>query len=195
MSRRAGVVSGSLSHAVLDPELDSDVCPASNYEEQSAITMNDWPFRSYLELGALPSAIPCARLHTTQILWEWGLGEFIETTELVVSELITNAQKVSASFTGSRFDGRWRPGVPPVRLSLCSDKERVLVEVWDGDDRMPEAQGIDLEAESGRGLLLVESLCAKWGAYRPEGASGKVVWAVLGDLLQPMQHSAVSGKC
>jgi hypothetical protein len=29
-----------------------------------------WPLRSFLELGALPGAVPCARLHTRQVLWE-----------------------------------------------------------------------------------------------------------------------------
>jgi hypothetical protein len=66
-----------------------------------------------------------------------------------------------------------------VRLWLYSDKERVLIQVWDADDRMPEPQGMDLDAESGRGLLLVEALCAEWGAYVPEDGGGKVVWAVL----------------
>ncbi|MGH3191761.1 MAG: hypothetical protein ACRDPY_30655 [Streptosporangiaceae bacterium] len=32
-----------------------------------------WPLRTYLELGALPSAVSCARLHTRQLLWEWGM--------------------------------------------------------------------------------------------------------------------------
>jgi anti-sigma regulatory factor (Ser/Thr protein kinase) len=143
--------------------------------------MTDWPLRSHLELGALPSAVPCARLHAKHVLWEWGLESFSDSVGLVVSELTTNAVAASAGLTGSRYSGRWQPGLPPVRLSLYSDKERVLLEVWDGDDRMPVAQGIDLEAESGRGLLLVESLCSGWGAYIPEGASGKVVWAVLDD--------------
>lgn len=37
----------------------------------------------------------------------------------------------------------------------------------------------DVEAESGRGLLLVEALSSDWGAYVPDSASGKVVWAVV----------------
>ena len=32
-----------------------------------------WPLRSSLELGALPAAVPCARLHARQLAWEWGL--------------------------------------------------------------------------------------------------------------------------
>jgi len=26
-----------------------------------------------LELGALPTAVPCARLHVRHLVWEWGL--------------------------------------------------------------------------------------------------------------------------
>jgi hypothetical protein len=44
---------------------------------------------------------------------------------------------------------------------------------------MPVRQNAGLEAESGRGLLLVEDLSAKWGSYRPEGSGGKVVWAAV----------------
>lgn len=141
--------------------------------------MSAWPLRTQLELGALPSAVPCFRLHAKHVLWEWNLSEFTDAVELVISELVTNGQKASARLTGSRYDGKWQPGMPPVRLWLYSDRERVLVQVWDGDDRMPEAQGVDLEAESGRGLLLVESLSTEWGIYRPEGAGGKCVWAVV----------------
>jgi Histidine kinase-like ATPase domain len=179
MNRRTDVVrrrcGGATPPVFVGP--GSDVGPASTYEPDGQ--MNDWPLRSYLPLGALPTAIACARLHVKQVLWEWGLEEFIDTAELVVSELTTNALKVSVGLTGSRLGGQWRPGVPPVRLWLCSDKEKVLIQVWDGDERMPEPQSFDLDAESGRGLLLVESLSQEWGAYRPEGDSGKCVWAVL----------------
>jgi len=47
-----------------------------------------WPLRSYLELGALPGAVPCARLHTQALLREWGLQELTEITELLVSDPI-----------------------------------------------------------------------------------------------------------
>jgi Histidine kinase-like ATPase domain len=147
---------------------------ASGYMQQQK-----WPLRSYIELGALPSAVPCARLHAKSVLWEWGLESFMESVELIVSEITTNAVAAVAGLTGSRYQGLWRPGVPPVRVGIYSDKERVLIEVWDGDDHLPEAQEHDPLAENGRGLLLVETLSEKWGAYRPEGTSGKVVWASL----------------
>jgi hypothetical protein len=180
MSRRAGVASEMASTLVgpFRDESSSGVCPASNHE---MFAMTDWPLRSYLELGALPSAVPCARLHAKHVLWEWGLKSFSDSVELVVSEFVTNGQRASAGLIGSRYHGEWRPGVPPIRLSLSSDKERVLVEVWDGDDRMPELQGDDLLAESGRGLLLVATLSTEWGTYRPEGTSGKCVWACVAE--------------
>lgn len=50
-----------------------------------------WPLQSYLELGALPGAVPSARLHARLVVCEWGLHELAETTELIASELTTNA--------------------------------------------------------------------------------------------------------
>ena len=54
-----------------------------------------WPLHSFLELGALPGAVPCARLHARHLLWEWGLAALTDSTELVVSELVTNAIRAS----------------------------------------------------------------------------------------------------
>jgi hypothetical protein len=69
MSGGADAVSGSRPRA-RGPELGSGVGPASNRgpgdKDEPA-----WPFSSYLELGALPGAVPCARLHVKQVLWEW----------------------------------------------------------------------------------------------------------------------------
>jgi hypothetical protein len=138
---------------------------AADELELSANAAAPWPLRSHLELGALPSAVPCARLHAKQVLWEWGLDVLAEAVELVVSELVTNGVQASEGMTGSRCRGRWTPGVPPVRLWLCSDKQNV--------------KEVDLEAVGGRGLLLVETLSAKWGTYTPARSSGKVVWALI----------------
>ena len=50
-----------------------------------------WPLRSSLELGALPTAASCACLHAKHVLWEWGLSSLVDSAELLVSELVTNA--------------------------------------------------------------------------------------------------------
>lgn len=146
------------------------------------VAFPDSPFHSYLELGALPSAVPCARLHARQIVWEWGRQELADAVELIVSELITNGLRASEGVTGSRYAGRWTPGVPPLRLWLQAEGERIVVQVWDGNDKLPVRQVSSPSAEGGRGLLLVESVSASWGSYQAEGSSGKVVWAVVGSL-------------
>jgi anti-sigma regulatory factor (Ser/Thr protein kinase) len=137
-----------------------------------------WPLQSYLELGALPGAVPSARLHARLVVSEWELGELAETTELIVSELTTNAVQASKDLTSSLYHGQLRPGTPPIRLWVQSDRERLLVQVWDGNDQLPERQEPEVDSEHGRGLLIVESLSAKFGVYRPEQSSGKVVWAL-----------------
>lgn len=71
----------------------------------------DWPFQSYLELGALPSAVPSARLHARFVVAEWGLATIADTVELIVSELVTNGVKASRTLDDPS----------PVVLGLCND--------------------------------------------------------------------------
>lgn len=152
----------------------------ANSEASPLAGIADWPFQSYLELGALPSAVPCARLHARQVVWEWGAQVLADPVELVTSELVTNGLQASAGLTGGRYAGRWTPGVPPLRLWLRGDGRRVVIEVWDGNDKLPFRQVASVSAESGRGLLLVEAVSTTWGSYQLEDSSGKVVWAVIG---------------
>jgi anti-sigma regulatory factor (Ser/Thr protein kinase) len=134
-----------------------------------------WTRQSYLELGALPSAVPCARLHAQQVVRESGLHELAETVGLLVSELVTNAVKVTAA-----------QNLPaPVRLQLSGDTTQVLIEVWDADPTPPapkerdESDVPDFDAEGGRGLLIVEALSERWSWYPARQWGGKVVWAVI----------------
>ena len=129
---------------------------------------SQWPLHSFLEFGALPGAVPCARLHARQLLWEWGLAALTESTELVVSELITNA------IQASRATGQ----AAPVRLWLLSDKAQVLVLVWDASPHSPVRADVSDETENGRGLQLVEAISEQWAWYfPPEDEGGKYVWA------------------
>ena len=138
-------------------------------------TANVWPLRSYLELGALPTAVSCARLHARHLVWEWGLDALAETAELLVSELATNAVQAMAR----------QEGHPAVRLQLFGDNARVRIEVWDADPRPPAPNdpcedGIpDLEGEGGRGLFLVAALSAYWDWYLTQEPTGKIVWCEL----------------
>jgi anti-sigma regulatory factor (Ser/Thr protein kinase) len=127
-----------------------------------------WPLRSFLELGALPSAVPCARLHTRHLLWEWQLTSLAERAELVVSEITTNAIQITQA------DGR----TTPVRLWLLGDQARLLILVWDASPLPPVPMSTSDDAENGRGLLLVDTLSTRWN-YFPHHSGGKAVWALL----------------
>jgi anti-sigma regulatory factor (Ser/Thr protein kinase) len=118
------------------------------------------PRHTFLELLALPGAVPCARKHAQCVVAEWGRGELADTVGLLVSELVTNAVTASRALARDL-------GVTPVRLLLVERTASVLVEVWDGSDELPAlaVPPEPLDAEHGRGLLLVDALSQAWGSY------------------------------
>ena len=134
---------------------------------QRMATANEWPLHDSLKLGALPSAVPCARLHARHLLREWALGDLADSVELIVSELITNALQASHA-------EMW---ADPIQLWLLSDAAQVLILVWDASPQPPIRMNTTEDAEKGRGLLLVEAVSTRWGWYFPPDADGKVVWA------------------
>ncbi|WP_210586072.1 SpoIIE family protein phosphatase [Streptomyces sp. GESEQ-35] len=106
-----------------------------------------------------PAVVADARKAAARQLTEWGLEELAFTTELVVSELVTNAIRHSSG---------------PVRLRLI--RERALVcEVLDGGATAPHLRHPRTTDEGGRGLLLVSQFTQRWGTrFVPEG---KIIWA------------------
>jgi hypothetical protein len=129
-----------------------------------------WPLRDFLEYGALPSAVPSARLHARQIAWEWGLSALGENIGLLVSELMTNGLAAARAIEP----------ISPVRLWLLADATRILILVWEANPHLPALAQADEYAESGRGLLLVKALSQRWGSYPTPQMGGKVVWALCG---------------
>ena len=127
-----------------------------------------WPMVSRLELGPLPSAVPCARLHTKLILQEWVFAPVTQDAELIVSELTTNALQASSSLTDTQ----------PIVLHLLANDERLIIQVWDAPPTAPTPHPHALDAETGRGLEIVSLLSDRWGFYRPRGG-GKTVWAAV----------------
>jgi anti-sigma regulatory factor (Ser/Thr protein kinase) len=99
-----------------------------------------------------------ARAAIAEPMKRWGLEDLIPTTELLVSELVTNAVRYS------RGD---------VTLRLVN--ERALVcEVLDNSAALPRLRQANSEDENGRGLQVVRQLSQRWGARRTP--AGKVVW-------------------
>lgn len=102
------------------------------------------------------------------VLREWGLDTVVETVELVLSELVTNAVKMSDHGAA-------------VRVVVRAGGGRVRIEVGDGSAGRPRVDEPEPDAEGGRGLLLVAAVGAGWGTYplhrTPGGPpTGKVVW-------------------
>jgi anti-sigma regulatory factor (Ser/Thr protein kinase) len=104
------------------------------------------------------------------LLREWGLGELVDVTELLVAELMTNALTTT---TKHCLD-------TPIRWRLSANHAQVLIEVWDADPTPPPAPSAEpppSNMESGRGLFLVDALSTRWSWYAVPAVRGKVVWA------------------
>ncbi|MGP9020147.1 ATP-binding protein [Streptomyces sp. BR1] len=123
-------------------------------------------------LSATRRGARLARLLAVQQLHEWGVprrGDASDTAALLVAELASNAV-LHARVPGRDFE-----------LGLALQEGVLRIEVTDarGDRRLPvgtSPRDPDAVAESGRGLLLISALAARWGAE--EGpVPRKTVWA------------------
>ena len=123
---------------------------------------------STLELGPLPSAVPCARLHAKHIFREWDVAHVTEDAELIVSELMTNALKAA----------RPLPDIQPITLYLLASDKYLMIGVWDALSAAPAPRPHAIDSETGRGLEIVALLSDRWGFYHP-ASGGKIVWAAL----------------
>lgn len=110
------------------------------------------------ELPAEAVTVGRARELATGRLTAWGLEELSFATELVVSELVTNAV---------------RYGGGPLRLRLIRDRT-LLCEVADTGHTSPHLRHSAEDDEGGRGLFIVAQLVQRWGTrYTP---AGKTIW-------------------
>ncbi|MEV7417392.1 SpoIIE family protein phosphatase [Streptomyces sp. NPDC089919] len=112
------------------------------------------------DVPADPEYVAQARRQATDQLTAWGLDDAAFVTELLVSELVTNAI---------------RYGAPPIELRLIHDKDTLICEVSDANSTAPRMRRARTFDEGGRGLLLVAQLTQRWGT-RP-AAVGKTIWA------------------
>ncbi|WP_405774184.1 SpoIIE family protein phosphatase [Streptomyces sp. NBC_00859] len=110
------------------------------------------------ELPAEPAAVGRARDLAIEQLNQWGLDELSFATELVVSELVTNAVRYA--------DG-------PIQVRLIRDRT-LLCEVADTGHTSPHLRHSGEEDEGGRGLFIVAQLVQRWGTRYTR--SGKTIW-------------------
>lgn len=146
---------------------------------QAAAPRARWAVQNVLAIAALPTTAPCARLHARNLAHEWGQADLVDTIELIVSELVTNAVQASIDHDGRP---RYSPehGLACIHLRLSTDGVAALVEVWDENFQLPAPTQPGPDDESGRGLMLVDALAERWGWDMPPSGRGKVVWALVG---------------
>ncbi|MFB8777137.1 ATP-binding protein [Streptomyces broussonetiae] len=130
-----------------------------------------------LRLAAVPTAVPCSRMFVRVALKRWMLADYIEAAELVISELVTNAVKMTG-ITDPEPKTWQIEAHHVIGVQLRTTSASLFVEVWDRSNAAPVSKKPNNDAEGGRGLMLVSTLAKQWDVYRP-GVGGKVVWAEL----------------
>lgn len=159
-----------LGDLMVGPDLDDDVT-------MLALTASSAQPTVVRDLPADSSAASIARRFVTSVLREWGVHEdVVDTAELCVSELVTNA--VIHSRTTST-------------VTVRRDEEYLIVMVQDrgGMSSVHPAEDLDPEAISGRGLSLVDALASAWSTEH--NADGTTVWFELA--LDPSTSTDTSG--
>ncbi|MFI6353881.1 SpoIIE family protein phosphatase [Streptomyces sp. NPDC050743] len=112
-----------------------------------------------LALPADPAAVSVAREWADRQLAGWGLDDLLFTTELIVSELVTNAVRYAR---------------PPLSLHLI--RHDVLVcEVTDASSTQPRLRRARTTDEGGRGLFIVAQLTTRWGCRYSQDR--KTIWS------------------
>ena len=118
-------------------------------------------FRVPLATG--PAAAGEARRRVRAAIRSWPVPVDLGVALLLTSELVTNAVRHEAG--------------QAVMLVISCSRGRLRVDVHDTARTLPAVADVPADAESGRGLLLVETLSDEWGFYRT--AAGKAVYFTL----------------
>ncbi|NUP15639.1 MAG: SpoIIE family protein phosphatase [Streptomyces sp.] len=110
------------------------------------------------DVPADPSAVARVRAVAARTLEDWKLADEAFTTELILSELVTNAL---------------RHATGPIHVRLIRDRA-LICEVSDGSSTAPHLRSAATTDEGGRGLFLVAQFAERWGTRYT--ADGKVIW-------------------
>ncbi|MBL7499783.1 ATP-binding protein [Frankia sp. CNm7] len=144
------------------------------------------------QFAATITAPALARRETAQLLNQWGISDLIDTTSLLVSELVTNAVQATEAM------GRFPNAIVTIRTSWAATS--LIVEVWDRNPRPPILRAPDLDSDGGRGLHIVESLSLSAAYYPSPTGQGKVTWCQIeapvaaepGESAAPLPHRSPS---
>ncbi|MFJ5228402.1 SpoIIE family protein phosphatase [Kitasatospora sp. NPDC088391] len=155
---RSGPTPEQTCHAVMDAMLPTDSADdvallVARTRALPADRIAEW------NVPADPAAVAAARAAATAHLRRWDLADLVPGTELILSELVTNAI---------------RYGTGPIGVRLL--RARTLIcEVSDTSSTSPRVRLAAATDEGGRGLFLVGQVAQRWGTRYT--ADGKVIWA------------------
>jgi anti-sigma regulatory factor (Ser/Thr protein kinase) len=116
------------------------------------------PDRAWRTFAPDPSEVYAARHFVGSVLDAWGLE--LEDLPLLVSELATNA----VLHARSDFE-----------VTVIRSHDRVRVEVFDQNTRLPSFAAAPPDAYSGRGLVIMRELATAWGVESHSDV-GKTIW-------------------
>jgi len=119
-----------------------------------------------VRLATGPAAPAEARRRVRDAIRSWQVPVDLDAALLLTSELVTNAVRHEA---GQRAQA--------VVLAIVCSRGRLRVDVHDTSRSLPAVAEVPADAETGRGLLLVETLSDEWGFYRTP--AGKAVYFTL----------------
>ncbi|MFE8936540.1 ATP-binding protein [Streptomyces sp. NPDC007872] len=129
-------------------------------------TLNEVAFRLSRRLRSASRA----RAVLNAVLGDWGAGQdVVQTAELVLSELVTNALRV-------RVPSNRQVGI---RIAHSTGDGLLRLEVSDAGEGRPEIQEPREDDTEGRGLILVDALTHRCGVSPRAAGIGKTVWAEL----------------
>ncbi|MFW6695795.1 SpoIIE family protein phosphatase [Streptomyces sp. MAR4 CNX-425] len=147
-----GICDRLLDELVTEPRTDDMALLVARVRTLPPDAVASW------ELDLSPTAPRTARSLVRRQLATWGLDDLVETTELLASEVVTNAV---------------RYGAPPVVLRLLR-LGNLRCEVSDRGRMLPHLQLADPGDEGGRGIHIVSLLSRAWGTDRTD--RGKTIW-------------------
>lgn len=125
--------------------------------------MHQWCRHVFTDDDLTP--VRTARAVVRRVFDTWGLCELREDAELLVSEVVSNAET---------------HGGGPALLTVGLSREAVLVEVRDRSPHGPRMRHIDPQQdESGRGLHIIEAVAYQSGVRPVPASGGKICWFTL----------------
>jgi anti-sigma regulatory factor (Ser/Thr protein kinase) len=112
-----------------------------------------------LSLSTEPASVAEGRQFVRDVLSEWGMVSMREAVVLVASELITNTLLHTDS---------------PPTVQLSATRSGIRLEIEDESGTHPRQRTYAVDATTGRGMMLVDSMASRWGTEAR--STGKVVW-------------------